>query len=128
MDIATTPTNPDGNPELADAAPTPQEPPVILREDYRPFPWLLPHTELHFDLGVDATRVVSKLTVARNAKADPAESIRLNGDGLELLSVKVDGEPVNNWSMDGDDLILPLSSEAHEIEIATEIAPSANTR
>ncbi|MEM8726027.1 MAG: aminopeptidase N [Pseudomonadota bacterium] len=127
MDIATTPSNPDGNPELADAAPSPHEPPVIRREDYKPFPWLVPETHLTFDLGLEATRVVSKLTVMRNAKADPSEAIRLNGDDLELLSVKVDGEPVNNWSMDGSDLILPLSDDAHEIEIATEIDPSANT-
>ncbi|SMQ69190.1 aminopeptidase N [Altererythrobacter xiamenensis] len=128
MDIVTTPTTPDGNPELADAAPTPHEPPVIRREDYKPYPWIVSETHLDFDLGLDATRVVSKLTVARNAKADPADTMRLNGDGLELLSVKVDGEVVNNWRMDGDDLILPLSSDAHEVEIATEIDPSANTQ
>ena len=95
------------NPEMADAAPTPHEPPVIRREDYQPFAWLVPEVRLHFDLGLDATRVVSKLTVARNGKAPPSDSIRLNGDGLELVSVMVDGEPVNSWSMDGDDLILP---------------------
>ncbi len=128
MDIATPPTNPNDNPELADAAPTPHDPPVIRREDYQPFPWLVPEIELRFDLGLEATRVVSKLTVARNAKAKPEETIRLEGDGLQLLSVKVDGEPVNNWSMDGDDLIVPLTTEAHEIEIATEIDPSANTQ
>ena len=116
------------NPEMADAAPSPHEPPVIRREDYRPFPWLVPQIVLDFDLGLDATRVVAKLTVSRNAKADPSPTIRLNGDGLAPLSVKVDGEPVSDWSMDGDDLILPLPGEAHEVEIATQINPSANTQ
>ena len=116
------------NPEMADAAPTPHDPPVIRREDYKPFPWLVPEIEMHFDLGLEATRVTSKLTVARNAKADPADSIRLDGDNLELLSVKVDGEVRNDFSRDGGDLIIPLSSDAHEIEIATSIAPAANTR
>ncbi len=128
MDIATNPTNPEGNPELADAARSPKEPPVIRRDDYRPFPWLVPETRLEFDLGLDATRVVARLTVSRNAKADPASDIRLNGDGLQLISVKVDGEPSTDYRMDGGDLILPLSSEAHEIEIATELDPSANTQ
>jgi len=113
---------------MADAAPTPHDPPVIRREDYKPFPWLVPEIEMHFDLGLEATRVTSKLTVARNAKADPADSIRLDGDHLELLSVKVDGEVRNDFSRDGGDLIIPLSSDAHEIEIATSIAPAANTR
>ena len=116
------------SPDMADAAPTPHEPPAIRREDYQPFPWLVPEIELTFDLGLDATRVSSKLTVARNAKADASPTIRLNGDGLELLSLKVDGEIRNDWSMDGDDLMLPLSGDAHEIEIVTEVAPSANTR
>ena len=116
------------NPDMADAAITPHEPPVIRREDYQPFAWLVPGIALDFDLGLEATRVVSRLTVARNAKAPTASTIRLNGDGLTLLSVKVDGEMRNDWSLDGDDLIVPLSGDAHEIEIATEIDPVANTR
>jgi aminopeptidase N len=116
------------NPDMADAAPTPHEPPVIRREDYRPFPWLVPQIALTFDLGLDATRVLAKLTVARNAKADPSPTIRLNGDGLAPLSVKLDDEMVNDWSMDGDDLVLSLPGEAHEIEIATRINPAANTQ
>ena len=128
MDIARTPSTPDGNPELADAAPSPHEPPTIRREDYKPFPWLVPEVSLDFDLGLEATRVVSTLTVARNAKADPSPTIRLNGDGLEVISVRVDGEPSTSWSMDGDDLIVSLPGKAHEIVVATEIDPSANTQ
>ncbi len=125
MDIA---HDPDLGPEMADAAPTPHEPPVIRREDYKPFPWLVPEIDLQFDLGLEATRVVSKLTVARNARAAASPTIRLDGDGLELLSVKVDGEVRNDWSRDGGDLIIPLNADAHEIEIATEISPAANTQ
>ncbi len=112
---------------MADAAPTPHEPPVIRREDYAPFPWLVPQIALDFDLALDATRVVARLSVARNAKAARADTIRLDGDGLEPLSVKIDGEMVNDWRMDDGDLILPLTGDAHEIEIATQIDPSANT-
>ena len=116
------------NAEMADAAPTPHEPEVIRREDYKPFPWLVPEIALDFDLTLDATRVTSRLTVARNNKAEASQRIRLNGDGLDLLSVKVDGQPVNDWSMDEGDLILPLSGDAHEIEIATEINPAGNSQ
>ena len=65
------------NPDMADAAPTPQEPQVIRREDYRPFPWLVPEIELDFDFSLDATRVTSRLTVARNGKAGPAQTLQL---------------------------------------------------
>jgi len=127
MDIATTPTNPEGNPELADAAPTPHQPPVILREDYRPFGWLVPVVALDFDLGLARTRVNAKLTVQRNARADHADAIRLNGDDLVPVSVSVDGE-LADWRMDGGDLIVPLRGDSHQVEIVTEIDPSANTQ
>ncbi|MEE4316114.1 MAG: aminopeptidase N [Erythrobacter sp.] len=127
MDIATTPTNPEGNPELADAARSPHEPPVILREDYRPFGWLVPEVKLDFDLGLTQTRVRAELTVQRNARADHAETIRLNGDGLKPVSVSVDGAPAD-WRMDAGDLIVPLREDAHLIVIETEIDPSANTQ
>ncbi|MHA7820459.1 MAG: aminopeptidase N [Erythrobacter sp.] len=128
MDIATTPTNPEGNPELADAARTPQQPPVIRREDYKPFPWLLPETELHFDLGIEKTRIASRLTIERNPAADATQELTLNGDGLTAHSVHVDGEPVNDWRMDEADLVLTLPGERHTVEIVTEIDPSANTQ
>ncbi|MWV28708.1 aminopeptidase N [Aurantiacibacter rhizosphaerae] len=128
MDIARTPSTPDGNPELADAARTPQEPPTIRREDYQPFPWTVPEVSLDFDLGLEATRIVSTLKVARNPAAEASPTIRLNGDGLEVVSVAIDGEPSNGWTMDGDDLLLTLPGEAHEIRIVTEIDPSANTQ
>ena len=128
MDIATNPTTPDGNPEMADAAPEPHEPPLIRREDYRPFGWLVPEIALDFDLGLEKTRVTATLSVERNPAAEAGDTIRLNGDGLTALSVAVDGAAVNDWSMDGGDLILPLPGEAHEIAIETEIDPSANSQ
>src|SRR5690606_11922833 len=121
-------STPDGNPEMADAAPEPKEPLLIQREDYTPFPWLVPETSLAFDLGLDRTRIRSTLTVQRNAKAPHAAAIRLNGDGLTPVEVVVDGQAINAWSLDGDDLIVPLTGETHAIEIVTEIDPSANTQ
>ena len=128
MDIARTPSNPDGNIEMADAAMQPHDPPEIRREDYRPFPWLVPDTRLDFELGLDSTRVRSRLTVMRNAKADKSPTIRLNGDGITATSVKVDGEPTSAFTMDGDDLVLTLPGDAHEIAIETEIDPASNSQ
>ena len=127
MDIAT-PPQPDGTTVLADAAPTPHEPPVIRREDYRPFAWLVPEVSLDFDLGLNHTTVRSRLTVQRNARADRADTIRLNGDGLAARAVTVDGEPCTGWSMDGGDLMVPLHGDSHLIEVETGIDPAANTQ
>ncbi|OYX06992.1 MAG: aminopeptidase N, partial [Sphingomonadales bacterium 32-68-7] len=128
MDIARTPSTPDGNPEMADAAAEPKAPATIRREDYRPFPWAVPQVALDFTLGLTRTRVATTLTVARNPAAEPSPTLRLNGDEIAPLSVAVDGEAVNSWAMDGGDLVITLPGEQHTIEIATEIDPSANSQ
>ncbi len=128
MDIARTPSTPSGNPEMADAAVEPKEPALIRREDYTPFPWLVPATELDFRLGLECTRVSATLSVGRNPAAEPSPTIRLNGDALEPLSVEVDGEAVNSWHMDGEDLLVSLPGERHTIRIETEMDPSANSQ
>jgi aminopeptidase N len=127
MDIATTPTTPDGNPELADAAPTPHTPPVIRREDYAPFPWLVPVTQLDFRLGLDATTVTATLQVERNPVTDSSLDLRLNGDSLTAQSVTVDGAPAD-WRMDGPDLVVTLPGARHTVTIVTTINPSTNTQ
>ncbi|MDJ0643843.1 MAG: aminopeptidase N [Erythrobacter sp.] len=110
-----------------DAPANPAEPPVIKREDYQPYPWLLPETELSFDLGIETTRVTATLAVERNPGAEATQELRLNGDGLAAQSVSVDGEAINDWSMDGPDLVIALPGAKHTVEVTTEIDPSANT-
>ena len=128
MDIARTPSTPDGNPEMADAAPEPREPELIRREDYTPFPWRVPEVSLDFRLGIDNTRVRSTLLVERNAEAEASPTLRLNGDGLTPVEVTVDGEAVNSWAMDGDDLCVTLPGVRHEVSVVTEIDPAANSQ
>ncbi|MEM7780356.1 MAG: aminopeptidase N [Pseudomonadota bacterium] len=112
----------------SEAVPTPAEPPVILRKDYKPFPWLVPTTELQFNLGLSETTVTATLSVERNPKADASPQLRLDGDGLTAESVKVDGASSDSWEMDGPDLVLTLPGETHTVEIVTKINPSANTQ
>ena len=128
MDIASTPTNPEGNPELADAAHAPHAPTVILREDYRPFGWLVPTVALDFALGIETTRVRATLELTRNPAAEREAAIRLNGDDLKPLSVMVDGAVVTDWRMDGPDLVVPLAGDKHSLTIETAINPGANTQ
>ncbi|MFC0589712.1 aminopeptidase N [Novosphingobium aquiterrae] len=128
MDIASRPADPVTNPEAADAATPPQAPATIRREDYQPPAWLVPETALHFTLGLDRTQVRSALQVRRNPAGDGSETLRLNGDGLVPAGVWIDGEETAEWTIDGSDLLLTLPGDAHEIGIATDIAPSANTQ
>ncbi len=107
--------------------PTPAQPPLIRREDYTPYPWLVPETKLHFDLGVERTTVTATLKVERNSKAAPSPELRLNGDGLTPLGVAVDGEASDVWEMDGPDLVITLTGDAHTVTVQTRIAPDQNT-
>ncbi|MBX7541433.1 aminopeptidase N [Qipengyuania sphaerica] len=128
MDIARTPATPDGNIEMADAAFEPKAPPEIRREDYTPFPWLVPATHLTFELGLEKTRVTARLEVERNPAAEVSPTIRLNGDAIELVSLKCDDGECAGHMIDGDDLVVTLEGDKHTIEIVTEIDPSANSQ
>ena len=128
MDIARTPASPDGNPEMADAAFEPKAPPEIQRSDYTPFAWLIPTIRMEFDLGLDKTRVVTRLDVERNPDADASPTIRLNGDSLELVSITCDGGDCAGHMLDGDDLVVTLEGERHTLEIVTELDPSDNSQ
>ena len=109
---------------FAPASPTPL---VIHREDYRAPDWFVPQVALRFVLGLETTRVVATLNVRRNPEGK-SQTIRLNGDGLKPRLVEVDEVIRNDWRMEGDDLLIDLADDTHEIEIETAIAPIANTQ
>jgi aminopeptidase N len=97
---------------------------IILRSDYRQPAWLIPEIALDFELGAETTRVRATLKARRNGSHD--EPLRLDGEALTLLSVKVDGEEAEHHIEDGK-LVIPLEGDA-EIETLVEIAPAANTQ
>jgi aminopeptidase N len=128
MDIASSPSESEENPQVADAAPPPAAPPVMNREDYLPPAWLVPEIALSFRLGTEETHVSSRLSVTRNPEGNGSDLLRLNGDQIAPLSVKLDGAAVNDWRMDGPDLLLELQGDRHMIEIETLVRPAANTQ
>ena len=111
---------------MLDVLSAPAVPAVHRREDYRPPAWLVPEVELDFALDPAATRVKARLSVTRNS--DMAEPLRLDGEGLTPLSVSVDGVAVNDWRIEGEQLVIPLGGAAHVIETEVEIAPERNTQ
>ena len=120
-------TTATGTATLAESPPSPTHV-AIRREDYRPPQWLVPSIRLKFTLGIEKTRVQARLFVERNPEAEADSRLRLNGDGLEPIGVWIDDEPVDNWTMDGGDLLIELPGESHEIGIDTEINPAANSK
>ncbi|MEA3067967.1 MAG: aminopeptidase, partial [Sphingomonadales bacterium] len=115
---------------IPDAQTAPEAPPspthiAIRREDYRPPDWLVSDSRLDFDLGIERTRVRATLSIARNGAHD--RPLRLDGDGLRLLSVKVDGQD-GKWRLEEPQLVIDIAGDTATIETEVEIAPAANTK
>ena len=102
------------------------DPIVTRREDYSAPDWLVPDIALDFDLDPATTRVKAALDVTRNGDHD--RPLRLDGDGQVPLSVSVDGNPHNDWRMDGSDLVIDLPAGKHRVETEVEIHPDRNTQ
>jgi aminopeptidase N len=108
----------------APAAPS-DHPPVTRRLDYQPPAWLVPTIDLDFALSLDATRVRATMAVTRQV---PGARLRLNGDGIAVAGLMVDGHAHNAWAMEGNDLLITLPGDAHTIAIDTVLNPVANTQ
>jgi aminopeptidase N len=98
---------------------------AIRREDYRPPDWLVPEISLDFDLGTETTRVRATLSVQRNGDHD--RPLKLDGDEIEPVSVRVDGQPAD-YRMEGPALVLDIPGARATVETEVVIHPAANTK
>lgn len=99
---------------------------IIRREDYTPPDWLVPDIALDFQLDPLTTRVGSKFTVTRNG--DHVRPLRLDGDGLTPITVRVDGAAFPDWLLSEGTLTIALHGATHVIEIDVAFSPAANTK
>jgi aminopeptidase N len=109
---------------------TEQARPVRL-EDYRPLDWLIDTVDLDVSLHPDATRVRSRLLVRPNPRSAAPAPLRLDGDGLTLSSLSIDGAsvPADAYAASPDALTIPQPPrQPFTLEIETIINPSANTQ
>ncbi len=99
---------------------------LVQRADYAPPAYWIDTVDLCFDLDPTKTRVLNKMQVRRNTDV-PAQSLRLDGDELNLARVMVNGQGCS-FKMDGDTLVLADLPDACEIEIFTTCNPAKNTK
>ena len=106
-------------------------PAAVRREDYRPPAFLVDTVDLHFDLDPSSTLVRSRLALRRNpAHGDPAAPLRLDGEALTLVALRVDGAtvPEGGYTIEpGGALVLPNAPDGFVLEVETRVAPDANT-
>ena len=103
---------------------------IFRLEDYRASSYLIPRIDLTFRLSPDATVVVAKLSVERLRGAPIDTPLALDGDGLALRRLEIDGAAVaqSAFTATPDNLTIPRTpiSGRFTITIETEIAPAAN--
>ncbi len=112
---------------MADAEPAPRP---TLRGDYLPPPFLIDTVELRFELDARATLVRSRLTFRRNpAHPDPHAPLPLDGETLELVSIALDGAPLDasRYDRDAAGLAVRAMPDRGVLDIVTRIDPTANT-
>ena len=99
-------------------------------EDYEPTAYAIPQTSLLFQLDPDNTIVRSELRIKRRTETPKGTPLLLDGDGLKLKSISVNGKPVRDDGFEAspDRLLLksPPRSKSFTLEIETEINPTAN--
>lgn len=108
-----------------------EEPRPVRLEDYRPPDWLVETVELNVVLGATATRVQSLLHLKPNPQAGAPAPLVLDGDGLNLTSVMLDGAllPAEHYIATPDRLTIPQPPHGpFRLEIETTVDPSSNTQ
>ncbi len=100
---------------------------TIRRQDYMPYPFLIPQISLEFDLDADQTWVRNSMRVLR--KSSESSDLVLNGEELGLISVHL-----NERELSGDDYTLTETSltihqmpEQADVVIVSTCRPNKNT-
>jgi len=104
---------------------------IVYRKDYQKPNYLIPQTKLSFDLYEDYVLVCAKLTIQLNdhLNADDLPELILNGENLELISIKIDDAEItkNNYGLTDKHLRLIPPTANFELSTQVKIYPHLNT-
>ncbi len=104
---------------MNDAAPV-----AVHLADYRAPAFLIDEVHLTFRLAPSATRVLSRIRFRPNP--DAPGMFRLDGENLDLISARIDGQPVTP-EVDARGLTCAVPDAPFTWEAEVEIDPAANT-
>jgi aminopeptidase N len=103
----------------------------VRREDYRPPAFLVDTVDLHFALDPAATLVTSRLALRRNpAHGDATAALRLDGEALTLVSLKLDGAALDpgRYAIAADGALTVAGlPDVCDLELQTRINPEKNS-
>ncbi len=102
---------------------------AIHRADYTAPAYWIDTVDLCFDLDPAKTRVLNKMRLRRNPDV-PAQSLKLDGEELNLARVLVNGQGTS-FKLEGSQLVLenlPEGDAPFDLEIFTTTCPAKNTK
>ncbi|MDQ2078007.1 aminopeptidase N [Marinimicrobium sp. ABcell2] len=105
------------------------QPNAIQLKDYRAPDYLIDRTDLRVDIGDEVTQVSADLALRRNPSADqPVPELALNGSDMHLISVAIDGRPLESheFRVDEESLVLINPPEEFRLQTLGEIKPQLN--
>lgn len=104
---------------------------VFRIEDYRPSDYFIPQTGLTFALAPEETVVTAQLEIERRQGVAPGTPLQLEGDELTLVSVAVDGKPLDASAYEATGQLLsiprPPRSSRFTLTVVTKVDPSRNS-
>ena len=103
---------------------------IKRREDYLAPSFFIDEIELTIELDPKETLVKSTLKVRRNLDAaNTASDLMLDGEGLKLKSVFIDGLEISDYLVSDTHLTLPNASlsDSFELKIENVVSPESNT-
>ena len=107
-------------------------PQTIHLADYAPPAYLIDRVSLDVRLSPNATRVEARLAIRRNpAHEGPAGALRLDGEGLKLEGLDIDGVPLmhNDYAVDESGLTLNAPPQGpFTLRTVVTVDPAANTQ
>ena len=108
-----------------------EEPRPVRLSEYRPPDWLVETVDLQVNLHPTQTPVRATLKLKPNSAAGAPAPLTLDGDGLTLVSLKLDGAPVAKDAYVATPDGLTIAQPPHRpfaLEIETLVDPEANTQ
>ncbi len=107
-----------------------EDPRPIALKDYSEPDFWIDEVQLDVDLAPEATQVRSTLAVRPNVSRPARDNLRLDGEGLELLEVHLNGEKLgpNRYQADESGLtIMEVPAGAFTLTTVSRCNPAANT-
>ncbi|KQB51863.1 aminopeptidase [Pseudomonas endophytica] len=107
-----------------------EQPQMIHLKDYQAPDYLIDETHLTFELFEDHTLVHAQLVMRRNpARGEGFPALALDGQQLELLSVKLDDVDLTSadYELTDSHLTLHPSAEQFVVDTSVKIHPESNT-